>query len=62
MGDKLKKAARELQRIGQGAVSYSVCRRLLLASGFDEAKRQIEQWVRDGNAEVERLGAERSSK
>ncbi len=55
MSDKLKKATRELQRLGGGAVSYSACRRLLLALGFDGAKEQIAAWIRDGAAELDRL-------
>ena len=56
MSDKVKKLARELQRLGGGAVTYSTCRRMLLASGYDEARKQIERWLRDGAAELAQIG------
>ncbi len=55
MADRIKKAARELQRLGRGAVPYQTCRRLLLTRGFEDAKTQIETWAREGAAELVRI-------
>lgn len=38
MSDKKKKRARELQTLGEGAISYQACLNLFLEHGFEEAK------------------------
>ena len=41
MSDKVKKRVRELQAIGEGAISYQACLNLFLACGFEEAKARV---------------------
>lgn len=41
MSDKVKKKVRELQALGEGAISYQACFNLFRACGFEEAKRRV---------------------
>lgn len=54
-GSKVKKLTRELQDLSKDTVSYSACKRLLSTRGFEAAKEQILEWVRQGDNEIARM-------
>ena len=58
MSDKKKKRARELQALGESAVSYQACLNLFLEHGFEGAKERVLE-MKKANVSTGALGGRR---